>query len=47
MRFKGFSWDKGNSGKCEKHGLSKKDIEQFFLQNEVYVAPDLKHSNME
>ena len=44
MKFEGFNWDKGNSGKCTKHGLSREDIERFFLQKEIYVTPDLKHS---
>ena len=47
MRFEAFNWDKGNSNKCEKHGLRQRDIEQFFLQDEIYVAPDLKHSSLE
>ena len=47
MKFGGFNWDGGNSGKCTKHGLSREDIEKFFLQQAIYVAPDLQHSNME
>ena len=47
MRFEGFNWDEGNSGKCTKHGLNRKNIEKFFLQKEIYVAPDLKHSDLE
>ena len=33
--------------KCQKHGLSQKEIEYFFQQTEVYVAPDPKHSDEE
>lgn len=47
MKFEGFNWDRGNIEKCKKHGLNKEDIEQFFLQKEIYVAPDLKHSDLE
>jgi len=41
----GFDWDEGNREKCEKHGLSHKEIEYFFQQKEVYVTPDPKHSD--
>ena len=47
MRFEGFNWDGGNRSKCTKHGLNREDIEKFFLQKEIYVTPDLKHSNWE
>lgn len=47
VKFEGFNWDRGNSSKCTKHGLSREEIEKFFLQKEVYVAPDLKHSSEE
>ena len=46
MRVAGFDWDKGNSTKCEKHGVSREEIEAFF-QGKVWVAPDPKHSEME
>jgi uncharacterized protein len=39
----GFDWDNGNSGKCQKHGLTLKDVE-FALSNGPLVAPDIKHS---
>ena len=47
MKFKGFDWDHGNRLKCQKHGLQIKDIENLFLQNVIYIAPDLKHSDLE
>ena len=47
MKFEGFNWDRGNSNKCTKHGLSREDIEAFFLQKEIYGASDLKHSSEE
>lgn len=27
----GFDWDKGNWPKCNKHGVTKKEIEEIFL----------------
>ena len=47
MKFEGFNWDRGNSNKCKKHELNREDIESFFLQKEIYIAPDLKHSSLE
>ena len=43
----GFDWDAGNRDKCQKHGVSQKEIEHFFGQTEVYVTPDPKHSDEE
>ncbi len=33
MNFKvsGFDWDKGNWPKCNKHGVTKEEIEEIFL----------------
>ncbi|MEB3310504.1 MAG: BrnT family toxin [Snowella sp.] len=42
----GFDWDQGNENKCQKHGLSKIEIETLF-KSQVWVAPDLKHSDHE
>jgi uncharacterized DUF497 family protein len=39
----GFDWDEGNSGKCQKHGLSISEIEELFADG-ARVAPDVKHS---
>ena len=47
MKFEGFNWDEGNINKCQKHGLIKENIEQFFLQDGVFTAPDIKHSTEE
>ena len=43
----GFEWDAGNSGKCQKHGLSLNEIEDFFRQENIYIAPDINHSQKE
>src|SRR5579863_10254561 len=31
MDFDGFDWDRGNRGKCQKHGVSIAEIESLFL----------------
>lgn len=41
-----FDWDDGNRAKCQKHGVSLTEIERFF-QQELYLAPDRKHSHAE
>jgi hypothetical protein len=46
MLIVGFDWDKANSEKCEKHGLSKETIEAVFTRR-VRVHPDVKHSSLE
>ncbi len=43
----GFEWDAGNEEKCQKHGLSLDEIEDFFKQGNLYIAPDIKHSQDE
>lgn len=45
-RIDGFDWDQGNERKCQKHGLTKSDIEVFF-QSKVWISPDIKHSSQE
>jgi uncharacterized protein len=39
MEFDGFDWGRGNSEKCQKHGLSIAEIEGVFSQP-VLVLPD-------
>ena len=39
----GFDWDEGNSGKCQKHGVSLREIEAA-LRSRPVIAPDAKHS---
>ena len=41
-----FDWDAGNRQKCQKHGLSARDIESIF-QGPVSVFPDPEHSGEE
>ena len=46
LRVSGFDWDEGNRGKCQKHGLSTKQIEALFA-DAPRIAPDPKHSAAE
>jgi uncharacterized DUF497 family protein len=43
----GFDWDDGNARKNEKHGVSKPEVEQVFLNAPLLLADDLKHSQRE
>jgi uncharacterized DUF497 family protein len=44
----GFDWDDGNSRKSlEKHGVSQTEAEQVFLDPQLLVLTDEKHSSGE
>jgi len=45
--YTGFEWDEGNSRKNEKHGVTKAEVEQVFLNKPLLIAEDLKHSQRE
>ena len=47
MPYTGFDWDEGNARKNEKHGVSKAEVEQVFLNAPLIVVEDLKHSKQE
>jgi len=47
MEYLGFDWDAGNSRKNEKHGVTKPEVEQVFLNMPLIVAPDVEHSRQE
>ncbi len=47
MPYTGFDWDAGNARKNEKHGVTKAEVEQVFLNAPLIVADDLKHSQRE
>jgi hypothetical protein len=47
MPHTGFDWDEGNARKNEKHGVSKSEVEQVFLNAPLLVADDAKHSQRE
>lgn len=38
-----FDWDAGNTAKCEKHGLTRAEIE-YALSHDARFAADLDHS---
>ena len=46
MEFDGFDWDWGNREKCQKHGVSIRQIEELF-RGFVLVGPDARHSAAE
>ncbi|MGD0481983.1 MAG: BrnT family toxin [Terracidiphilus sp.] len=47
MEYVAFDWDEGNSRKNEKHGVTKAEIEEAFLNEPLIVASDVKHSQQE
>jgi uncharacterized protein len=46
-KISGFDWNDGNCQKCQKHGVSIKEIEALFSNPKVAIAPDVKHSEAE
>lgn len=47
MPYVGFDWDEGNARKNDKHGVTKAEVEQVFLNSPLIVAEDVKHSQHE
>jgi uncharacterized DUF497 family protein len=47
MLYTGFDWDEGNHRKNEKHGVSKSEVEQVFLNKPLLLIDDVKHSQRE
>jgi hypothetical protein len=47
MEYVAFDWDEGNSRKNEKHGVTKAEVEQAFLNKPLIVATDVKHYQQE
>jgi uncharacterized protein len=45
--FSGFEWDSGNRGKCQKHGVSIREIEHVHAHAKTLVAPDPRNSKSE
>lgn len=44
----GFEWDKGNLDKSyKKHGITHKEAEELFLDENVFLVEDIKHSQKE
>ncbi len=47
-KIKGFHWDKGNIDKSYlKHGITPKEAEEIFLDDNVLLQEDFKHSQKE
>lgn len=43
-----FEWDDGNRKKIfDKHGITAAEIEEIFLDSDLLVLPDVKHSQRE
>jgi len=44
----GFDWDQGNTDKSyQKHGISVKESEELFLDENILFIDDIKHSQKE
>lgn len=47
-KIKRFEWDKGNTDKSyQKHGITPNESEEIFLDENLKVVKDLKHSQTE
>jgi len=46
-RITGFEWDRGNSLKNEKHGVTALEAEQVFFVSPLVLTPDERHSQTE
>lgn len=47
-KIRGFEWDKGNVEKnYEKHGITPKEAEKVFLDDNLQVEPDVEHQEIE
>ena len=47
-KYAGFEWDKGNIDKnIEKHGITLKGAEEFFLDENLLLIEDIDHSQKE
>lgn len=46
-RVEGFEWDLGNARKNEKHGATKGEAEQVFVNDPLLLLPNDRHSHSE
>ncbi len=46
-RISGFDWDRGNTLKNEKHGVTILEAEQMFFVVPLVITPDERHSTIE
>ncbi len=43
-----FEWNSGNLDKSYlKHGITPKEAEEVFINDQFYIVPDIKHSEIE
>jgi len=47
VSFEGFNWDAANTGKCQTHGVSIREIESALASKTLVIMPDTKHSKDE
>jgi uncharacterized DUF497 family protein len=47
VQYLGFDWDEGNARKNEKHGVTKPEVEQAFLNAPLIVAHNVMQSQQE
>jgi len=47
VSFEGFDWDEANTGKCQSHGVSIREIESGLVSKTLIVIPDTQHSKDE
>lgn len=45
--FEGFDWDEANTGKCQSHGVTIREIENGLVSKSLAIMPDIKHSKDE
>ena len=47
-KIRGFEWDKGNIDKSyQKHGISPNEAEEVFVDKDILLLEDIKHSQIE
>ena len=47
-KIKGFEWDEGNIDKSyKKHGITPNEAEEVFLDEDILILEDTKHSKQE
>lgn len=47
-RIAAFEWDKGNISKSyQKHGITPNEAEEVFLDKDILILEDIKHSQRE
>ena len=47
LRVSGFDWDEANSDKCQKHGLSRREVEHALLNAESLIVRNVRNSSVE